>query len=72
MVIKIKGEFIKLSQFLKKIDEIGSGGQSKFFVQSNDIKINGKKPVGRSSKIKPGDIVWVNDSLYKIESETEE
>lgn len=71
MVIKIKGDYIKVSQFLKKIDEIGSGGQSKFFLQSNNIKINGKPPVGRSSKIKPGDIVWVNDSLYKIEGEVQ-
>ncbi|WP_235666075.1 RNA-binding S4 domain-containing protein [Mycoplasmopsis anatis] len=35
----------------------------------NKVVINGNEAKGRSSKIKPGDIVWVNDSLFKIESE---
>ncbi|VEU76323.1 RNA-binding S4 domain-containing protein [Mycoplasmopsis columboralis] len=69
MVVKIKGDSIKLSQFLKKIDETQSGGQSKFFIKNNSIKINGEAPQGRSSKIKPGDIVWVNDTLIKVVSE---
>ncbi|UUD36216.1 RNA-binding S4 domain-containing protein [Mycoplasmopsis citelli] len=69
MIVKIKGDSIKLSQFLKKIQETQTGGQSKFFIKNNDIKINGQIPQGRSSKIKPGDIVWVNDTLIKVLSE---
>ncbi|MHA3786229.1 RNA-binding S4 domain-containing protein [Mycoplasma sp. Z244C] len=71
MTIKIKGGSIKLSQFLKKIDEIDTGGQAKIFILNNDIKINGEAPKGRSSKIKVGDIVWINDSLYTIASADE-
>ncbi|MHA0272418.1 RNA-binding S4 domain-containing protein [Mycoplasma sp. 48589B] len=71
MTIKIKGGSIKLSQFLKKIDEIDTGGQAKVFILNNDIKINGEAPKGRSSKIKVGDIVWINDSLYTIASADE-
>ncbi|MHA3839058.1 RNA-binding S4 domain-containing protein [Mycoplasma sp. HF14] len=71
MTIKIKGDSIKLSQFLKKIDEIDTGGQAKVFILNNDIKINGEAPKGRSSKIKVGDIVWINDSLYTIASANE-
>ncbi|TDV24395.1 ribosome-associated protein YbcJ (S4-like RNA binding protein) [Mycoplasmopsis mustelae] len=69
MIVKIKGNTIKLSQFLKKIDEINTGGQSKYFIKENEIKINGKIPKGRSSKIKPGDIIWINDQLIKVISE---
>ncbi|WP_036463888.1 RNA-binding S4 domain-containing protein [Mycoplasmopsis sturni] len=72
MIVKIKGESIKLSQFLKKVDEIQTGGQSKWFVEENSIKINGRKPDGRSAKIRIGDIVWVNDIIYKIESINDE
>ncbi|MFV8499826.1 RNA-binding S4 domain-containing protein [Mycoplasma sp. VS424B] len=68
MTIKITGDSIKLSQFLKKIDEIDTGGAAKEFIKYNEIKINGQVPKGRSSKIKIGDIVWINDSLYTIAS----
>ncbi|WP_275092169.1 RNA-binding S4 domain-containing protein [Metamycoplasma hominis] len=33
MEIEITGEFIKLSQFLKKIDVCPTGGMAKYFVQ---------------------------------------
>ncbi|ADE19525.1 RNA-binding S4 domain-containing protein [Mycoplasma crocodyli] len=72
MVIKIKGEFIKVGQFLKKINEVSTGGRTKEFLKYNTIQINGKTPEGRSSKIRPGDIVWVNDTLIKIEENKEE
>ncbi|SJZ56649.1 RNA-binding S4 domain-containing protein [Mycoplasmopsis verecunda] len=66
MTIKIKGGSIKLSQFLKKIDEIDTGGQAKEFIKVNKITINGQEPKGRTSKIKVGDIVWINNSIYTI------
>ncbi|RIV16251.1 RNA-binding S4 domain-containing protein [Mycoplasmopsis gallopavonis] len=71
MIIKIKGDSIKVSQFLKKIDEIQTGGAAKGFLQNNVVKINGQIAQGRSTKIRPGDIVWVNDTLIKVESELE-
>ncbi|MCC3161194.1 MAG: RNA-binding S4 domain-containing protein [Mollicutes bacterium PWAP] len=72
MTVKITGEFIKLGQFLKKINRISSGGDAKWFVESSNIIINGEKPGGRSSKIFPGSTVWINDELYKVISENVE
>ncbi|MFV8401364.1 RNA-binding S4 domain-containing protein [Mycoplasma sp. 005V] len=72
MTIKITGDSIKLSQFLKKIDEIDTGGQAKEFIKYNVIKINGQEPKGRSSKIKIGDVIWINDSLYTVASAEKE
>ncbi|AWX69619.1 RNA-binding S4 domain-containing protein [[Mycoplasma] anseris] len=66
MEIEIYGEFIKLSQFLKKIDLTSTGGMTKFFIKAHIIKINGKIAEGRNTKIKIGDTVWIDDNVYKI------
>ncbi|MGY5139122.1 RNA-binding S4 domain-containing protein [Mycoplasmopsis gallinarum] len=63
---------ITLGQFLKKINVIDTGGQAKFFIETNNIKINNKKPIGRSTKIKPDDIIWINDSIYVVKKQEEE
>ncbi|WP_406614105.1 RNA-binding S4 domain-containing protein [Mycoplasma corogypsi] len=70
--VTIKGKEIKLGQFLKKVNETPTGGAAKWFLSNNKIKINNEIPQGRSAKIHPGDIVWVNNTVYKIESEDEE
>ncbi|BBU47309.1 RNA-binding S4 domain-containing protein [Mycoplasmopsis felis] len=69
MIIKIKTNEIKLGQLLKKIDEINTGGQAKFFIEENFIKINDKENVTRNSKIRSGDILKINENIYKIEKE---
>ncbi|QZE12104.1 RNA-binding S4 domain-containing protein [Mycoplasma sp. Ms02] len=71
MRVEITGEYIKLSQFLKKISETSTGGQSKSFLKVNKVTINGKVAEGRSSKIRPGDVIWINDQLYKVVSKDE-
>ncbi|EFF41309.1 RNA-binding S4 domain-containing protein [Mycoplasmopsis alligatoris] len=72
MIVKISGDSIKLSQFLKKINEISTGGGAKSFIKLNSITINEKTPEGRSTKIKPGDIVWINDEVIKVVAEDSE
>lgn len=69
MNIKIKGRTIKLGQFLKKIGITDTGGHAKVVIENSLILINKKKPNGRSSKIRPGDIVWINDEVYYIDEE---
>lgn len=69
MKIVIKDESIRLSQLLKKISVISTGGQAKWYVANNDIKINGRKPEGRNAKILVGSTVWINDDLYQVVSE---
>ncbi|WGI36661.1 RNA-binding S4 domain-containing protein [Mesomycoplasma lagogenitalium] len=66
MKVEIVGEFIKLSQFLKKIKIIDSGGEAKNFLLRHEVTINGQKSESRGSKIKIGDVVWVDKEVYYI------
>lgn len=71
MKIVIKDEYIRLSQLLKKISLISTGGQAKWYIAHNDIKINGKVPIGRNAKVQVGSTIWINDDLYQVVSEYE-
>lgn len=71
MKVIIKDENIKLGQLLKKVNIISTGGEAKFYIESNDIKINGKRPEGRNTKVHAGSTVWINDDLYQIVGEFE-
>lgn len=66
MKIVIKDESIKIGQLLKKINVINSGGEAKFFLANNEVKINGEIPVGRGSKVYVGDTLWINDELFQV------
>ena len=66
MDIEISGEYIKIGQLLKKMNVISSGGMAKTFLENNSVKINGKIIKRRSSKIRPGDTVWIGYNVYNI------
>lgn len=57
--VKISTEFIKLDQLLKFAEISQSGGESKVFIKSEEVKVNGKIATERGKKIRPGDIVEV-------------
>ena len=66
MKIVIKDEYIKLGQLLKKINVISTGGEAKHYILNNIIKIDGKIPEGRGTKVKAGSTLWINDDLYQV------
>ncbi len=57
---KITTEFITISQLLKVLDYVTSGGEVKFFLMDNEILLNDQLIFERKKKIKPGDIVTIN------------
>ncbi|MGY6172418.1 RNA-binding S4 domain-containing protein [Candidatus Mycoplasma pogonae] len=69
MEILIIGEFIKLSQLLKKMRIIDTGGQAKEFIEKNDIKVNSEIPTGKGYKIYSGSTVWINDDVFYIKTD---
>lgn len=61
--IKIDTEFITLSQLLKIVGLIDTGGQAKYFLLDNIVYINGELENRRGKKL------YVDDQI-KIGSET--
>lgn len=66
MDIQIEGEFIKVSQLLKKLNLIDSGGQAKTFLLKNKVTINNITTQARGAKVRVGDVIWINDNVYNI------
>lgn len=64
--VKIYGDHIKLSQFLKKINIIESGGKAKSFLEKHEVIVNGIKKTQRSSKVYVDSIVWIDSEVYKV------
>ena len=69
--IEIISEYITLGKFLKHINLISSGGESKIFIINNKIIINKNKNkiVTRGVKLFPGDIIFINNESFKIVNE---
>lgn len=55
--IVIDTEFITLGQALKVTDAISSGGMSKWFLQENDVFVNGEVDRRRGRKLRHGDVI---------------
>ena len=51
MKVKIRGKFIKLGQLIKKLNIIDTGGQAKYFIKSNEIRINNEEGAKRNTKV---------------------
>ena len=55
--IVLESEFVTLGQFLKMTDAISSGGMAKWFLQENDVYVNGEIDRRRGRKLHVGDLV---------------
>ncbi|QSF13510.1 RNA-binding S4 domain-containing protein [Mycoplasma sp. Mirounga ES2805-ORL] len=66
-IILIKDNFIELGKLIKKAGFVSTGGQVKDFLLNNNILINGKKPIGRSTKVFTGFVIYINDQPFLIE-----
>lgn len=65
----IKGEFITMAQFLKEEAIISSGGQAKWYLQDNPVKLNGELENRRGKKIYPGDTLKIEGEEFKFIAE---
>lgn len=67
-VIGIKTKSIKLGQFLKLAGYVMTGGECKFFLEENDVKVNKNTIKMRGKQLFSGDLIEVNDQKYLIKS----
>jgi len=57
--VAIGGDMIRLGQFLKLADLIGTGGEGKVLIASGDVTVNGEVDTRRGRQLRPGDVVDV-------------
>ncbi len=72
--IVLESEFVTLGQFLKMADAISSGGMAKWFLQENDVYVNGEVDRRRGRKLHVGDLVNIPGCgrFRLVESQSEE
>ena len=58
--VKIKTEYIELQQLLKMEDYISSGGQAKYYLQENEVYVNGELESRRGRKLRAGDVIKID------------
>lgn len=64
--VMITTEFIKLQDFLKFVNAVGSGGMAKNLIQEGEVQVNGEVCTMRGKKIRPGDDVALRDEHYTV------
>ena len=63
----ITTEYIKLQDLLKLAGEAETGGHAKLMIVNELIFVNGEVCTQRGKKIRPGDLITVEDSDVEIE-----
>lgn len=64
--VKIETEFINLTQFLKLMNIISSGGEVSYFLEDNDVRLDDEVVFEKRKKIYKNMILKINDEVYKI------
>ena len=67
--IAIRTEFIKLDSFLKFAGVTDTGGQAKEAVLEGLVLVNGEVCTMRGKKIRPGDVVEIDDLELHVVAE---
>lgn len=66
--VRITTEFIKLDALLKFAGMCDTGGFAKELVQQGQVKVNGEVCTMRGKKLRPGDVVTVDQYTVEIEA----
>lgn len=64
--IQIRTEFIRLDQLLKFAGLVDTGGMAKEIILQGYVAVNGEVCVMRGKKIRPGDLITVEDEAVLV------
>ena len=59
-------EYIELKNLIKILGWVGTGGEAKFRIDNQEIKVNGAIETQRRKKIRRGDIVVAGDNQAQV------
>ncbi len=65
---ELNGEFVELNQLLKLVGLCDSGGAGKVLVASGAVKVDGKKELRKTAKIRAGQQVSVGDVKIRVDA----
>ncbi len=65
--IKIDSEFIRLQDLLKLGGAVDTGGQAKFVIQNDEVRVNGEICTMRGKKLRSGDTAEFEDIILTVE-----
>ncbi len=57
--MSIRGDMIRLGQFLKLADVLETGGESKELIADGEVRVNGEVDTRRGRQLRRGDVVSV-------------
>lgn len=67
-VIKLRDDYIKLSQALKAAGLAESGVDAKYAILDGKVKVNGEIEYQRGKKLRAGDIITYDGQTIRIEA----
>lgn len=63
------GRKLRLDQFLKFMQLVGTGGEAKFRIQSGEVRVNGVVETRRGRGLRPGDQVELAGEMRVVETD---
>jgi ribosome-associated protein len=60
-------DYIKLDQFLKQTQAVGTGGQAKLMIQDGEVRVNGEIEVRRGRKLVTGDRIELGEYVWTVD-----
>lgn len=69
-VVRLRDEYIKLSQALKAAGLADSGVDAKYAVLDGEVKVNGQVEYQRGKKLRAGDVITFHGETIRIEAGT--
>jgi ribosome-associated protein len=64
--IPIRGEVIRLGELLKLAGVVGTGGEAKLLLASEEVRVNGEPESRRGRQLRVGDEVLVGDETLRV------
>ena len=61
---KMNKEYMTMTQFLKALDYISSGGQAKYYLDEYIVFLNNERCLLRGKKLYPKDVVTIGKKSY--------
>ncbi|MFD2366176.1 RNA-binding S4 domain-containing protein [Pseudoduganella sp. GCM10020061] len=68
VTFELRGEFVELNQLLKLSGLCDSGGAGKNIVASGEVKVDGKRELRKTAKIRAGQVVQLGDVRIRVEA----